>query len=94
MTTLREGGEPEDLELTLGSISKIFGDRSEGIISGTISLEDLNYEIEKAIQQIVENDPSIDPEDLINELADALREGASKDGANPLIVALAKRIWR
>ena len=90
MTTLREGGEPEDLESTLGSISKIFGDRSEGIISGTISLEDLNYEIEKAIEQIVENDPSIDPEDLINELADALREGASKDGANPLIVALAK----
>ena len=90
MTTLREGGEPEDLEATLGSISKLLDDNSEAIISGKISLEDLNYEIEKAIEQIVENDPSIDPEELVNELADALREGASKDGANPLIVALAK----
>jgi HK97 family phage prohead protease len=90
MTTLREGGAPEDLESTLGSIIKLFGDTSEGITSGTISLEDLNYEIEKAIDQIVENDPSINPEELVNEFGDALREGASKDGANPLIVALAK----
>ena len=90
MTTLREGGAPEDLESTLGSIYKLFDDNSEAIISGKISLEDLNYELEKAIEQIVENDPSIEPKELINELADALREGASKDGANPLIVALAK----
>jgi hypothetical protein len=90
MASLRAGGEPEDLAATLGSISKLFGDSSEGITSGTISLEDLNYEIEKAIDQIVENDPSIDSEELVNEFADALREGASKDDANPLIVALAK----
>jgi HK97 family phage prohead protease len=90
MDSLREGGEPEDLEATLGSISDLWKDSSEGITSGTISLEDLNYEIEKAIDQIVENDPSIDPEELVNEFADALREGASKDGANPLIVSLAK----
>ena len=90
MTTLREGGAPEDLESTLGSISRIFEDRSEGIISGTIPLDDLNYEIENALEKIVENDPSIDPEEIVNEFADSLREGASKDGANPLIVALAK----
>ena len=90
MESLRAGGEPEDLEATLSSITKLFVDSSEGITSGTISLEDLNYEIEKAIDQIVENDPSIDPEELVNEFGDALREGASKDGANPLIVALAK----
>ena len=90
MTTLREGGEPEDLEATLGSIYKLFDDNSEAIISGKISLEDLNYEIERALVEIVDNDPSIDPKELANEFGDALREGASKDGANPLIVALAK----
>jgi len=90
METLREGGEPEDLESTLGSIFKMFDNDSEKIISGTISVEDLNYLTEKALDQIIENDPSIDPEELVNEFAEALREGASKDGANPLIVALAK----
>jgi HK97 family phage prohead protease len=90
MNSLRAGGEPEDLEATLGSIYKIFDDDSEKIISGTISVEDLNYLTEKALDQIIENDPSIDPEELVNEFAEALREGASKNGANPLIVALAK----
>lgn len=90
MTTLREGGEPEDLEATIGSISKLFGEDSEKIISGTISAEDLTYVIERALVEIVDNDPSIDPKELANEFGDALREGASKDGANPLIVALAK----
>jgi hypothetical protein len=55
-----------------------------------MSLEDFNYELERAIEGIIENDPSIEPEELVNELADAIREGASKDGANPLIVSLAK----
>ena len=92
MTTLRDGAEPEDLESVLGSIlgNYLFSDNREGIISGTISLEDLNYEIEKALDAIIDNDPSIDPKELVNEFGEALREGASKDGANPLIVALAK----
>lgn len=92
MTTLRDGGEPEDLESVLGSIlgNYLFNDNREGIISGTISLEDLNYEIEKALDAIIDNDPSIDPKELVNEFGEALREGASKDGANPLIVAFAK----
>jgi HK97 family phage prohead protease len=92
MTTLRDGGAPEDLESMLGSIlgNYLFNDSREGIISGTISLEDLNYEIEKALNEIIDNDPSIDPKELVNEFGEALREGASKDGANPLIVAFAK----
>ena len=90
MTTLREGGQPEDLEATLGSIFKLWNDQSEGIVSGKISLQDLNGAIERAIEEIIDNDPSIDPKELVNEFGDALREGASKDGANPLIVALAK----
>ena len=92
MTTLRDGAEPEDLESVLGSIlgNYLFSDNREGIISGTISLEDLNYEIEKALDAIIDNDPSIDPKELVNEFGEALREGASKDGANPLIFALAK----
>lgn len=92
MRTLRDGGEPEYLESVLGSIlgNYLFNDNREGIISGTISLEDLNYEIEKALNEIIDNDPSIDPKELVNEFGEALREGASKDGANPLIVAFAK----
>jgi len=92
MTTLRDGGAPEDLESVLGSIlgNYLFNDSREGIISGKISLEDLNYEIEKALDSIIGNDPSIDPKELVNEFGEALREGASKDGANPLIVAFAK----
>jgi HK97 family phage prohead protease len=92
MTSLREGGEPEDLEETLrlqDGVNLLRSD-SEKIIDGKMSLEDFNYELEKAIDGIIENDPSIEPEELVNELADALREGASKDGANPLIVSLAK----
>jgi HK97 family phage prohead protease len=90
MASIREGGAPEDLAGTLGSIYKLFGDTSEKIISGEISPEDLNYEMERALEQIIENDPSIDPEELVNEFADSLREGASKDSANPLVVSLAK----
>ena len=93
MQSLRDGGgDAEDLEATLQSIMPdgLWKDMSEGIISGKISPEDFNYTIERAIEEINYNDPSIDPEELVNELADALREGASKDGANPLIVALAK----
>jgi HK97 family phage prohead protease len=93
MQSLRDGGgDAEDLEATLQSIMPdgLWKDMSEGIISGKISPQDFNYVIERAVEEINYNDPSINPEELVNELADALREGASKDGANPLIVALAK----
>lgn len=92
ITSLKEGGSPEDLEETLRLMSGVTLTRnqSEEIINGKMSLEDFNYEIERAIEGIIENDPSIEPEELVNEFADALREGASKDGANPLIVSLAK----
>lgn len=92
MDSLKEGGEPEDLAETLRLMSGVTLTRnqSEEIINGKMSLEDFNYELERAIEGIIENDPSIEPEEIVNELADAIREGASKDGANPLIVSLAK----
>jgi HK97 family phage prohead protease len=92
MNSIKEGGEPEDLAETLRLMSGVTLTRnqSEEIIDGKMSLEDFNYELERAIEGIIENDPSIESEEIVNELADSLREGASKDGANPLIVSLAK----
>ena len=92
MKTLKDGGDPEALEETLryiGNFTMIESDSKE-LLSGKMSPQDLNYFLEGALDSIIENDPSIDPKELVNEFADALREGASKDGANPLIVALAK----
>jgi HK97 family phage prohead protease len=92
MKTLKDGGDPEAIEETLryiGNFTMIESDSKE-LLSGKMSPQDLNYFLEGALDSIIENDPSIDPKELVNEFADALREGASKDGANPLIVALAK----
>jgi HK97 family phage prohead protease len=92
MKTLKDGGDPEALEEALryiGNFTMIESDSKE-LLSGKMSPQDLNYFLEGALDSIIENDPSIDPKELVNEFADALREGASKDGANPLIVALAK----
>lgn len=92
MRRLKENEGPEDLEETLRLLNGVtlLRSDSEELISGKMSPEDLNYHLEQALNEIIENDPSIDPTELANEFADALREGASKDGANPLIVALAK----
>jgi HK97 family phage prohead protease len=92
MKTLKDGGEPEDLEEALRYMSgfTMIESDSKKLLSGEISLEDLNYFLEGALDSIIDNDPSIDPKELVNEFGDALREGASKDNANPLIVALAK----
>jgi hypothetical protein len=92
MKTLKDGGDPEALEEALryiGNFTMIESDSKE-LLSGKMSPQDLNYFLEGALDSIIENDPSIDPKELVNEFSDALREGASKDGANPLIVALAK----
>jgi len=92
MRILKDGGEPEDLEEALRYMSgfTMIESDSKKLLSGEISPEDLNYFLEGALDSIIDNDPSIDPKELVNEFADALREGASKDNANPLIVALAK----
>ena len=92
MRSLKDGGEPEDLEEALRYMSgfTMIESDSKKLLSGEISLEDLNYFLEGALDSIIDNDPSIDPKELVNEFGDALREGASKDNANPLIVALAK----
>lgn len=92
MESLRAGGEPNDLAEVLDLMDGVNFLRSQRneIISGEMSLDDFNYELERAIDGIIENDPTIDPEEIVNELANALREGASKEDANPLIVSLAK----
>lgn len=92
MAALRAGGDPTYLASILGPMDGVSmtPQQKQKLISGEMSVDDLYYEIERAIEGIVENDPSIDAEEIVNELAEAVRAGASREKANPLIVALAK----